>query len=135
MARVLSALGAGLLFGLGLAVSRMVDPAKVLGFLDITGAWDPSLALVMAGAAGTAMIGYRLALGRGRPLLAEAFQLPTRTEIDARLLAGAVIFGIGWGMAGVCPGPAVTGIAFLQIETLYFVPAMALGLFIARRVA
>ncbi len=135
MARVLAALGAGLLFGLGLAVSRMVDPAKVLGFLDISGAWDPSLALVMVGAAGTAMVGYRLALGRGRPLLADAFQLPTRTEIDVRLVTGAVIFGIGWGMAGVCPGPAVAGIAFLQIETLYFVPAMALGLFIARRMA
>lgn len=134
MARTLAALGAGLLFGLGLAVSRMVDPAKVLGFLDVAGAWDASLILVMAGAAGTAMIGYRLALGRGRPLLADAFQMPTKTDLDPRLLGGAVVFGIGWGLAGVCPGPAISGIAFLQVETWYFVPAMAVGLFIARKV-
>lgn len=135
MARVLAALGAGLLFGVGLTISRMVDPAKVLGFLDVAGTWDPSLALVMLGAAGTAAIGYRLVLRQQRPLLADAFQLPTRSELDPRLFGGAVIFGIGWGLAGICPGPAVTGIAYLQTESLYFIVAMFVGLFLARRVA
>jgi len=130
-------LGFGLifLFGLGLAVSQMVNPGKVLAFLDIAGDWDPSLALVLVAAAGITMIGYRIALARAKPLFADVFQVPTRTAIDGRLIAGAVIFGTGWGLAGMCPGPAITAIAFLQEESLYFLPALALGLFIARRAA
>lgn len=133
MARTLASLGAGLLFGLGLAVSQMANPAKVLAFLDVAGAWDPSLALVMAGAVTVTWIGYRLSLGQAKPVLCESFRLPTTTAIDARLIIGAAIFGIGWGLAGLCPGPAVTSIAFLQTETLYFLPAMLAGLFLARR--
>lgn len=135
MARILASLGAGLLFGLGLAVSQMVNPAKVLAFLDVAGAWDPSLALVMAGAVAVTWGGYRLVLDRPGPILAEAFQLPTRSDIDIRLIAGAAIFGLGWGLAGLCPGPAIASIAYLQTESFYFLPAMFAGLFIARRIA
>lgn len=133
MARTLASLGAGLLFGLGLAVSQMVNPAKVLDFLDVAGNWDPSLAFVMAGAVAVTWIGYRIVLGRPKPVLAERFQLPTATAIDPRLIVGAAIFGIGWGLAGLCPGPAITSIAYLQTGTLYFLPAMLAGLFLARR--
>jgi uncharacterized membrane protein YedE/YeeE len=135
MPRILASLSAGLLFGLGLAVSQMVNPAKVLGFLDVAGAWDPSLALVMAAAVTVTWIGYRLVLGRPKPVLTESFQLPTKSAIDARLIIGAAIFGIGWGLAGLCPGPAIASAAYLQAETLYFVPALLAGLFLARRIA
>jgi uncharacterized membrane protein YedE/YeeE len=135
MARIFASLGAGLLFGLGLAVSQMVNPAKVLGFLDVAGNWDPSLALVMAGAVTVTWIGYRFVLGRPHPVLADTFQLPTRSDIDGKLIIGAAIFGIGWGLIGLCPGPAISSIAYFQTETLYFVPAMLAGLFIARRIA
>ena len=134
-ARILAGLGAGLLFGLGLAVSQMVNPAKVLAFLDVAGAWDPSLALVMAGAVAVTWVGYRLVLDRSRPILGESFQLPTRTDIDAPLLIGAVIFGLGWGLAGLCPGPAIASIAYLQTESFYFLPALFAGMFLARRIA
>jgi len=135
MARILASLSAGLVFGLGLAVSQMVNPAKVLAFLDVAGAWDPSLALVMGAAVAVTWVGYRLVLGRPKPVLTESFQLPTKTAIDARLITGAAIFGIGWGLAGLCPGPAIASAAYLQAETLYFVPAMLAGLFLARRIA
>ena len=123
---------AGLLFGLGLVVSGMADPAKVLNFLDLFGAWDPSLAFVLAGATGTTFVGYRLVLARPRPLLAPAFQLPTANRIDARLLTGAAIFGVGWGLAGLCPGPAITSLALGAPGTLAFVPAMLVGIAAAR---
>ncbi|MFN8721754.1 MAG: DUF6691 family protein [Rhodospirillales bacterium] len=126
---------AGLLFGLGLVVSGMADPAKVLNFLDIAGTWDPSLAFVLAGATGTTFVGYRLVLARRRPLFAPAFQLPTATRIDGRLLAGAAIFGVGWGLAGFCPGPAVTSLALGAPGTLAFVPAMLVGIVAARALA
>jgi uncharacterized protein len=128
MARILTGLVAGLLFGVGLAVSEMINPAKVLNFLDIFGAWDPSLAFVMLGAVVTAAIGYRLVLRRERPLFEAAFTLPTRQDIDAKLLAGGAIFGIGWGLGGYCPGPAISGLAFGAIETIVFVAAMAAGM-------
>ncbi len=129
-------LASGLLFGLGLAVSQMVDPAKVLAFLDIgglpAGAWDPSLAFVMGGALVATAIGYRLAFARGRPLAAAQFQLPAATAIDARLAAGAVLFGIGWGLVGYCPGPALAALVFGRGETVLFVAAMVAGMALHR---
>ncbi|HZY33614.1 MAG TPA: DUF6691 family protein, partial [Rhodanobacter sp.] len=101
------AFAAGLLFGLGLSLGGMTQPAVVLGFLDIFGAWDPRLVFVMAGAVLTTAVGYRLVLRRPRPLLAERFQWPTSRRIDVRLVGGAALFGIGWGIAGYCPGPAL----------------------------
>ena len=110
MRHALAALAAGLLFGLGLTVSQMANPAKVLGFLDLAGDWDPSLAFVLAGAVATAALGFRLVQRAGRPLLAPAFRLPTATRIDRPLLLGAAIFGLGWGLVGFCPGPALAAL-------------------------
>lgn len=129
MRQVLAALGSGLLFGLGLTVSRMIDPAKVLGFLDIAGQWDPSLALVLAGATGTAAIGFRVIFGRqSAPLFAEAFSLPTARAIDRRLVIGAAIFGVGWGLVGLCPGPALAGLGLAFRPVAIFVAAMLTGM-------
>ncbi|MDX1483455.1 MAG: DUF6691 family protein [Alphaproteobacteria bacterium] len=135
MARLAAALVSGLLFGLGLAVSQMVNPAKVQAFLDIAGPWDPSLVLVMVAGAAVAMVGYQLIFARGKPLFADAFALPLKTEIDARLMIGAVIFGIGWGIAGLCPGPGFASLVFGHVESLFFLGAMGLGLYFARQVA
>lgn len=121
------ALAAGLLFGLGLAISGMSDADKVQNFLDLFGNWDPSLAVVMAAALAVALPGYRLALRRARPVCATAFQLPDKRSIDAPLLIGAALFGIGWGLAGYCPGPAVANLARLSGEALVFLPAMLAG--------
>lgn len=106
----LSALVAGLLFGAGLVVGGMVLPEKVRGFLDFTGHWDPTLALVMIGAITVHVLAYWLVRRRTSPLLAEAFQLPTRRDLDAKLVLGAAIFGLGWGLGGYCPGPAITSL-------------------------
>lgn len=122
----------GLLFGLGLVVSGMANPAKVLNFLDVFGTWDPSLAFVMAGGLLVTFAGYRLALRRKAPILASSFQLPTRSDIDARVLAGPAVFGIGWGLGGFCPGPALTSLGLLAPGTLAFVPAMFAGMWLAR---
>lgn len=134
---VLLALIGGLVFGVGLTVSQMVDPAKVLSFLDIAGivrgTWDPSLAFVMGGATLTAFVGYRLAWRRAKPVLADRFELPSSTAIDRPLVAGAAIFGIGWGIGGFCPGPALTSLPLLAPGTLVFVPAMLVGLWLGRR--
>jgi uncharacterized protein len=139
MARILAALAIGLIFGLGLTISQMIDPAKVLGFLDVaaiaTGAWDPSLALVMAGGLAVAFVGYRLVLPRGAPILADRFHLPTRSDVDGRLLLGAAIFGIGWGVAGICPGPALTALGLGYVDVALFVAAMLAGMFAGRRIA
>jgi uncharacterized membrane protein YedE/YeeE len=123
---------AGLVFGIGLIVSGMANPAKVLNFLDIAGSWDPSLAFVMAGAVATTALGFRLVLRRPRPLLAPAFRLPTARRIDARILVGPAIFGVGWGLSGLCPGPAVTSLAIGHTGVLAFVPAMLAGMAAAR---
>jgi uncharacterized membrane protein YedE/YeeE len=120
----------GLVFGLGLVISGMANPAKVLNFLDIAGTWDPSLAFVMAGAAGVTFIGYRLAWRRATPLLEPKFDVPTNTSIDRPLVAGAALFGIGWGIGGYCPGPALTALPLLAPGTLVFVPAMLIGLWL-----
>jgi len=124
--RTLAALIAGVLFGFGLVLSRMIDPRRVQGFLDV-GDWDPTLLLVIIAAISTAGIGYRLTLRRRRPLLDEKFHLPQTTGIDARLVIGAILFGIGWGLAGYCPGPALTGAALGFTEPLIVFGAMVAG--------
>ena len=123
----LFALLSGTLFGLGLAVSGMVDPAKVVAFLDVAGAWDPSLAFVMLGALAVTTPAFRYVLKRRRPWLANAFALPTKTDLEPRLVAGAALFGVGWGLAGVCPGPAVTALVTGDIAFFAFVAAMFAG--------
>ncbi len=120
----------GLVFGLGLVISGMADPAKVLNFLDLFGAWDPSLAFVMGGATVTAFVGYRLVWRRPAPALGTGFDMPSTTRIDRPLITGAVLFGIGWGIGGFCPGPAWTALPLLAPGTLVFVPAMLAGLWL-----
>ncbi len=129
MAR-LSAFAAGVLFGLGLLLAGMANPAKVLAFLDLAGAWDPSLALVMAGAIGVALVPLRLAGQRPRALLGGAMQLPTRRDLDARLIGGSLLFGIGWGIAGICPGPALAILLSGHWQAPLFVAAMLAGMLI-----
>jgi uncharacterized protein len=124
---------AGLLFGLGLSLGGMTQPAVVLGFLDIFGAWDPRLVFVMAGAVLTTAVGYRLVLRRPRPLLAERFQWPTSRRIDARLVGGAALFGIGWGIAGYCPGPALASLGAGAPALLVLVACMIAGWWLAAR--
>lgn len=128
----LSTFVAGLLFGGGLTVSQMVNPAKVVSFLDITGNWDPSLAFVMGGALLVTLVGYRLVLKRSGPLFEDRFRLPTRKDIDPPLLAGAALFGIGWGIAGLCPGPALAGASFAGSNAYIFVGTMIATIFIYR---
>lgn len=123
---------AGLLFGGGLTVSQMVNPEKVISFLDVTGNWDPSLAFVMGGALLVTLIGYKLALKRSGPLFDDKFRLPTRKDIDAPLLTGAALFGIGWGMAGLCPGPALASASFAGLNAYIFVGTMVLTIFVFR---
>lgn len=130
--QALASLLAGVIFGIGLLVSGMADPAKVQNFLDLFGTWDPSLAFVMGAALVVTAIGYRLAFTQQRPLLEEKFHLPAATKIDTRLLAGSALFGIGWGLTGFCPGPAVVALPLLAKGTLAFVPAMLAGLVIGR---
>jgi uncharacterized membrane protein YedE/YeeE len=132
MLKNLSALFCGILFGLGLAISQMVNPAKVLGFLDIAGDWDPSLALVMAGALITLGLAYRLILLRATPILEQSFLLPGAVGIDARLLIGASLFGIGWGLSGFCPGAAIAAISYGHIGALLFTLAMCVGIWAFR---
>ena len=132
MKQTLAAFLVGLLFGLGLIVAGMTNPAKVIGFLDFFGAWDPSLAFVMGGALAVTAAGYRFALARPEPLLAAAFHLPAKTQIDIRLVSGAVLFGMGWGLAGLCPGPALTGIGTLNPDVLAFCASMVIGAFLFR---
>ena len=118
----------GLIFGLGLLVSGMANPQKVLGFLDLAGPWDPSLALVMGGAIAVGLVGFALARKRQRSLLGEPMQMPSRTDIDAPLLIGSALFGIGWGLAGYCPGPALTGITAGMPSAILFSAAMLAGM-------
>ena len=136
MRATLTALLSGLVFGIGLVISRMSNPAKVLNFLDLggigAGSWDPSLAFVMAGAVFVTSIGYRLILRRPAPEFASAFALPGRRDIDMPLIGGAAIFGLGWGLGGFCPGPAWTAISAGDSGTLAFFPAMIAGMWIAK---
>jgi len=119
---------AGLLFGLGLIVSGMANPAKVLGFLDLSGAWDPSLMLVMAGAITVGFFAFMLAKNRRTSVLGAEMKLPTHNKLDRRLVGGSALFGIGWGIAGFCPGPALVGIGMGQTKALVFVAAMLAGM-------
>ena len=130
-----SALAAGLLFGLGLAIAQMVNPEKVLDFLDVSGNWDPSLALVMGGAVGVAMLAFRFVLKRGQPMFESEFHLPRMTKVDRRVLVGSAIFGLGWGIGGYCPGPGIAALSAGSVEALVFVAGMALGSVLYQRVA
>jgi uncharacterized membrane protein YedE/YeeE len=124
----LASLVCGLIFGFGLLISGMTQPKIVLGFLDIFGRWDPTLAFVMAGALAVSGAGYALARRRGRPLLAPQHLWPTRTDIDRPLVMGSVLFGIGWGLVGLCPGPALENLASLSPKVFVFVIAMGAGM-------
>jgi uncharacterized protein len=128
MLKMLVNLFAGVLFGLGLAVSGMVDPQKVIGFLDVAGHWDPTLAFVMGGALLVAIPAFRLIFRHSRPVLADDFDLPTKDSLDASLLGGAALFGVGWGLSGFCPGPSVTALASGLVPVFAFVAAMIAGM-------
>lgn len=123
---------ASLLFGMGLIVSGLANPAKVQNFLDVAGAWDPSLLFTMAAAVITTGVGYRFVFSRPRPILAEAFQLPTAAVIDPRLILGSSVFGIGWGLVGYCPGPAIVALSLGGTQTITFIVEMLAGMFVAR---
>ncbi|MDX1528649.1 MAG: DUF6691 family protein [Gammaproteobacteria bacterium] len=127
MARLGIALAAGFVFGLGLVISGMSNPAKVIGFLNVAGPWDPTLLLVMGGALAITIPGFRLLKSRARPLFADRFEWPTRKDLDVRLIAGAALFGLGWGIAGFCPGPAITALATARLDVVLFVAAMVAG--------
>ena len=126
--RIFAALGCGTIFGLGLAISGMMNPARVIGFLDVAGNWDPTLAFVMVGALLLAVPAYRLILGRGHPALAGGFSLPSKTRLDTPLILGSALFGVGWGLVGFCPGPAVTAVVTGPPAVLGFVAAMLAGM-------
>lgn len=128
MLRHFTALLAGLVFGLGLVISQMVNPAKVIDFLDIFGGWDPSLAFVMGAGLVVTFIGYKLVLRNPKPLAADKFQVPTNRTIDKRLATGAVLFGIGWGLVGLCPGPAIAGLLIGGLPIIIFLAAMMAGM-------
>lgn len=131
---LLSAFAIGLLFGLGIVLSGMVNPAKVLNFFDLAGSWDPSLIFVMGGALVTTLIGYWVVLRRPAPVLADRFALPTNTTIDARLIGGSALFGVGWGIAGFCPGGALPALGTARIEVVIFVAALIAGILAMRLV-
>lgn len=138
MMRIALSFAAGLVFGAGILISGMANPAKVLNFFDLggiaEGTWDPSLAFVMGGALLVTAIGYRLVLRRPAPLADTRFHLPNMTALDARLIGGAALFGIGWGIAGFCPGGAVPALGLGRLEPLVFVSTMILGMIAARRI-
>ncbi|MGK7930614.1 MAG: DUF6691 family protein [Microcystaceae cyanobacterium] len=123
----LIALFSGLLFGLGLSLSQMIDPQRVLGFLDIAGEWDSTLLFVLGGAVGVTVIMFRFILRLPQPIFADKFFLPTRKDIDLSLVIGAAIFGIGWGISGYCPGPAVTSLSLKSLNPILFITAFIIG--------
>jgi uncharacterized membrane protein YedE/YeeE len=133
MTTSLASLAAGVVFGAGLALADMTNPAKVQNFLDVFGAWDPSLAFVMGTALVTSALGYRVARRRGAPLLASVFSLPDRSDLDLRLAAGAALFGVGWGLGGLCPGPALAGLLQGVPQFYVFVAAMLVGMWLHDR--
>src|SRR5664280_548761 len=122
---------AGVIFGAGLTLSDMVNPARVLNFLDVAGQWDPTLMFVMAGGLAVTTLGYRLIFRRSSPVADEKFHLPTRRQIDLPLVGGAALFGVGWGLAGICPGPALADLVTLEPKVLLFVAAMLVGMLAA----
>ncbi len=130
--RLLSTYLIGLIFGTGIAISGMANPAKVLNFFDVAGRWDPSLIFVMGGAVVVTFLGYRIVLRRPAPLIDPAFHLPDNPRIDARLLGGSALFGVGWGIAGFCPGGALPALGTGRIEVVAFVAAMIAGIYLAK---
>ena len=127
--RIFIAIIAGLLFGFGMGLSQMMDPARAIGFMDITGVWDPTLLFVLPGALLVAIIAFRLIFRRAQPLLDTKFYVPTRRDIDRPLIMGAVIFGIGWGISGYCPGPAVSGLTLGTVNPYIFLVSLVAGSF------
>lgn len=132
MKTIVTALLSGILFGIGLALSQMTNPEKVIGFLDLTGNWDPSLIFVMLGALAVTFVGFRFILKRSAPLYGAKFYLPTKKDIDKPLVTGAAIFGIGWGISGYCPGPVIAGLGLGNFEAVVMVGAIYLGFFAHR---
>ncbi|MEC9244482.1 DUF6691 family protein [Nitratireductor rhodophyticola] len=133
MKQLVAALVAGLLFGAGIALSGMINPAKVLNFFDLAGTWDPSLAFVMGGGLAVAALGYSLLFGtREKPFFAERFQLPTRSDLDPQLVGGAAVFGIGWGIAGFCPGAAIPALGLGYSDTIVFLASLIAGILVAK---
>ena len=124
----------GLLFGAGVTISGMVNPMKVLNFMDIFGRWDATLILVMGAALAVTLMGYQIIFKRTAPLFAASFRLPTSKDIDAKLLGGAALFGLGWGISGFCPGPAVASVVFGRTESITFVIAMAAGMIVTKQI-
>ncbi len=133
MNRIGAAALAGLVFGAGLVIAQMSDPRKVLNFLDVRGPWDPSLLFVLGAAVPVAALGFALLRRRGKPWLAPAFDAPATRTVDAPLVIGSLLFGIGWGLAGYCPGPALAGIGLLNPELLWFLPALVAGTLLQQR--
>lgn len=132
MKQVLAALFCGTLFGFGLALSGMTDTARVIGFLDVLGNWDPTLAFVMGGGLLVTVPFFQFGLGRlNAPLFEASFHLPDRKDLDAKLIGGAMLFGIGWSLVGFCPGPAIASLAYLNLDIVYFVIALFAGMWIA----
>ena len=134
MGKLFSAVVSGLVFGLGMAISGMTDTNRIQNFLDIAGQWDPTLAFVMGSGLVVTFIGYKYILKMPTPLFADVFSIPDRTDIDKALIIGAILFGVGWGLVGYCPGPAIAGISYGYSATLLFVPTMIVGLLLAKRV-
>jgi uncharacterized protein len=128
------AFASGVLFGVGLALGGMAQPSKVLGFLDLFGAWDPSLAFVMLGAISVHFVAYRVSRGTAAPFFADEFALPTRRKVDAKLVLGSAVFGVGWGLAGYCPGPAIASLASGSQAVALFVFTLLIGWFVASKV-
>ena len=133
--KLIFALFTGLVFGTGIAISGMMSPAKVFNFFDVAGTWDPSLAFVMGGAVVITFIGYRLVWRRNAPLFGGRFQIPTSNAIDARLIGGSAIFGIGWGIAGFCPGAAIPALGTGRWEGVLFLAAVTAGFYVRRLIA
>ena len=125
---------AGLLFGLGICISGMANPAKIINFFDVVGFWDPSLAFVMGGGLAIALPGYRWIFGRGTPIMAGMFHLPSVTQIDRKLIIGSGLFGVGWGIAGFCPGGALPVVSTLNMNVVIFVVALVFGIWFARSI-
>lgn len=133
--KLIYALFTGLIFGIGIAISGMMNPAKVFNFFDVAGTWDPSLAFVMGGAVVVTFIGYRLVWTRNAPLFGERFQVPTGATIDMKLIGGSALFGIGWGIAGFCPGAALPALGTGRWEVILFLGAVAVGFYLRRLVS
>jgi hypothetical protein len=130
----LATLLSGLLFGTGLTISGMVNPMKILNFLDIFGPWDATLIIVMGSGLVVTLLGYQIIFKRSAPLFATSFRLPTSQDIDAKLLGGAALFGLGWGLTGFCPGPAIASVVFGKTESITFVISMAAGMIVTRQI-